>query len=256
VVDLAERMKVREVDLTGGAPELHPKICDLIRDLRVKGLVVKLRTNLTALLLPETEGMIHFLREHQVELVASLPCFGRENVDRQRGDGVFEQSIEALRQLNQVGYGSEIPLTLVYNPLGPSLPPDQRGLEADYRKQMKEKYGVIFTSLIALANVPIGAFKANLMRENGLEAYEQKLEEAFNPLTLEGLMCRQQLHINWNGEFSDCDFNSILGLHASVGKKGLYDGHLEGLHPRQLVVKNHCFTCTAGAGSSCGGALA
>jgi len=255
VIALADKLEVAEVDITGGAPELHPNLKDLILKLKPRHRV-KLRTNLTALLLPSSQGLSEFLADHRVELVASLPCYSAANVDQQRGEGVFSQSIAALQELNRVGYGSRLPLTLVYNPGGPSLPPDQAQLEQDYKQRLFTDFGIRFTRLVALANMPLGGFYAQLRAKGRLAEYQEKLAQAFNPATLDALMCRHQLHVNWQGVLSDCDFNCSLGINSLVEKPDLYHFNPEELAHRQIATANHCFTCAAGAGSSCGGSLA
>jgi len=247
-----------QVDLTGGAPELNPEFRRLVAALRGLGHQVQVRTNLTVLLEPGMETLPEFFQEQRVQLVASLPCYLDSNVDAQRGSGVFERSVEAIRRLNRLGYGhrEELPLNLVFNPGGPSLPPGQAGLEEAYRKQLREQHGIAFSRLLTIANMPIGRFLEDLQRQQKDADYWRLLEESFNPQTVAGLMCRHQICIAWDGRLSDCDFNQALGL-------GLADGLPRRVHEvdpvllagRPVVTGRHCFGCTAGCGSSCGGAL-
>ncbi len=247
-----------QVDITGGAPELNPHFRTFVTALRAKGHPVQVRTNLTVLFEPGQETTAAFFREQQVHLVASLPCYLDRNVDSQRGRGVYRRSIEAIRWLNELGYGRrpELPLSLVYNPGGPFLPPDQQALEKDYRDHLGREYGIVFTRLLTIANMPIGRFLEDLQRQQKAEAYRLLLEEAFNPATVEGLMCRHQICIAWDGSLADCDFNLVLGLGLASG----LPRHIDQLDPSQLAGRpiatgRHCFGCTAGCGSSCGGAL-
>lgn len=244
------------VDLTGGAPELCESFRFLVETARNAGCRVMDRNNLTII---ETTGFAwlpEYLARHQVEVVASLPCYLGENVDAQRGDGVFWKSIRALQKLNAVGYGDTLPLSLVYNPLGARLPPDQAGLEADYREELQRRHGVRFTRLLTLTNQPIARFAEDLRAQGELEAYLELLANAFNPATVEGLMCRTTLSVDWRGQLYDCDFNQMLGLALAGGpRRSLWDiapGDLEGLPIR---TGNHCLACTAGSGSSCNGAI-
>jgi radical SAM/Cys-rich protein len=258
VVQIARNGVYRLFDITGGAPELHPHIRPLVRALSTAHQHVQIRTNLTAMLEPESRGLPEFLRENEVALVASLPCYLEENVATQRGTGVYEQSIEALKALNALGYGREshLPLTLVYNPGGPALPPPQGNLEAAYRAELRERHGVEFTSLAALTNVPVGRFRQSLLQEQKLRAYERELKEAFNPATVGDLMCRHQISIDYDGRLYDCDFNIALGKPVGFGAPRRVEAYdRERLSQRRIATGNHCFACTAGAGSSCGGAL-
>ncbi|NOY81345.1 MAG: radical SAM/Cys-rich domain protein [Kiritimatiellaeota bacterium] len=246
------------VDLTGGAPELNPYFRRLIRELRGLKHRVQVRTNLTALLGPDCDDLPDFFREHRIELVASLPCYTVENVEAQRGRGVHVRSIEALRRLNAVGYGDadSLPLDLVYNPGGPFLPPPQSALETDYRDVLRNEYGVFFSRLLTITNMPVGRFQQELDRQGGGETYRRLLEENFNADTLDGLMCRHQVNIGWDGTLFDCDFNLALGLPVQLnGPAHIARADLTKLAGRRIVTDKHCFGCTAGCGSSCGGAL-
>ena len=246
------------VDLTGGAPELNPHFRRFVSGLRRAGHRVQVRTNLTVLQEPEMKEMAEFFRDHQVQLVASLPCYLEENVCAQRGKGVYERSITAIRQLNKLGYGSDLglPLNLVYNPGGPFLPPPQTALETNYRRELKERFGIVFTHLLTITNMPLGRFRAQLARQNQEGSYMHLLRTSFNPQTVPGLMCRHQISVGWDGTLYDCDFNLALGLPVNHGAPD----HIRSFRPfdlrmRRIVTGDHCFGCTAGAGSSCGGAL-
>ena len=248
----------RLVDLTGGAPELNPNFCRFIEALRKNGHAVQVRTNLTVLLEPGMDKIPEFFREHNIRLVASLPCYLEENVSAQRGKGVYEKSITAIRQLNTLGYGKnpELPLSLVYNPGGPFLPPPQSVLEADYRREMDLRFGIGFTHLLTITNMPLGRFQIELGRKNQEQKYLQLLRKSFNPQTVDGLMCRYQISIGWDGTLYDCDFNLALGLPVNHGAPDqLKSFRLSDLSLRRIVTGEHCYGCTAGAGSSCQGAL-
>jgi radical SAM/Cys-rich protein len=261
LIDLLAASKGVEVlDITGGAPELNPGFRDLVREARMLGLHVIDRCNLTVLLLEGQRDTAAFLAENQVEVVASLPCYSQDNVDKQRGRGVFAQSIDALRQLNELGYGhpgSGLALNLVYNPTGPFLPPAQAGLQHEYSTRLQADFGVRFNGLYTITNMPIARFRDDLVRTHKLDAYLQVLREAFNPSTLDQLMCRDLINISWDGRLFDCDFNQMLALPVPVSRRSLWDiDDFDGLSDVPIAVRDHCFGCTAGAGSSCGGALA
>lgn len=258
VLRLAESLPQARVDLTGGAPELNPFFVPFVNTLCDLGHPVQVRTNLTVFFEAGQADTPQFLASRGVHLVASLPCYLDDNVDHQRGSGVYKRSISALRRLNSLGYGRrpELPLNLVYNPKGAFLPPDQAILEEAYRKELKERYGVDFSRLLTITNMPMGRFLTDLQQDGQAEMYKTLLEENFNQGTLEGLMCRHQICIAWDGYLADCDFNSALGL--SLG--GPLPDHIdeidaEQLQGRTIVTGEHCFGCTAGCGSSCGGAL-
>ncbi|MFM8469876.1 MAG: arsenosugar biosynthesis radical SAM (seleno)protein ArsS [Limisphaerales bacterium] len=256
------------VDITGGAPELSEHFRFLVETARACACHVIDRNNLTII---ETEafGLLpDFLAANGVEVIASLPCYLEENVDAQRGDGVFAKSIRALRKLNAVGYGTRLPLNLVYNPLGPKLPPPQAELEADYKAELRRRFGVEFTGLFTITNQPIARFAEDLRARGQWDAYLELLANAFNPATVAGLMCRTTLSVGWRGELYDCDFNQMLGMQLNAkretrdaGTNGgpplhLWDVSPADLAERKIQTGNHCLACTAGAGSSCGGALA
>ena len=258
VLEAARSVRCQLVDLTGGAPELNPSFRRLIVALRQQGLFVQVRTNLTVLLEPNMDTMPEFLRDQQVQLVASMPCYLEENVRAQRGTGVYEKSIQAIKRLNGVGYGyeSSLSLNLVYNPGGPFLPPPQPALEEDYRHELDNRFGIRFTRLLTITNMPLGRFRKELTRQNQEENYLELLRKSFNPLTLQGLMCRHQVTVGWDGTLYDCDFNAALGLAVNHGAPDhIRFFKAEDLWTRRIVTGEHCFGCTAGSGSSCGGAL-
>jgi radical SAM/Cys-rich protein len=260
IIDWLAKTDIPTLDLTGGAPEMIPDFRYFIeRVKRLKPLrhVID-RCNLTILLEPGYEDLAEFLAAQKVEIIASMPCYSAENVNAQRGDGVFEGSIAALQLLNSLGYGTdpELPLHLVYNPVGGFLPPSQDKLEADYKRELKKHFGIVFNRLYALANLPIGRFAAYLRHNNELDQYMQLLIEAFNPVTIEGLMCRNTISVGWRGEVYDCDFNQQLGMQWSNGKPVfVWDVDPDAVENRKIMTADHCFGCTAGAGSSCGGAI-
>lgn len=250
-----ERHRPSVVDITGGAPELSEWFRPLVEVSRRAGSRVIDRNNLTILTEPGFADLPRFLSEYSVEVIASLPCYSVENVRRQRGNGVFERSIEGLRLLNAVGYGTRLPLHLVYNPVGPTLPGPQGELEADYREALRANFGIEFTGLYTITNQPIARFAEDLRSRGELEAYQELLVSAFNPATLEGLMCRSTLSVGYRGEVYDCDFNQMLGLPAGGEPRRLWDITPEELMGRSISTGSHCFACTAGSGSSCTGAL-
>lgn len=244
------------IDITGGAPELHPHLEKFLRSLVKQHHRVQLRTNLTILLELKYKDFPKLYKELEVELVASFPCYLEEDVRLQRGKGVFEKSIEALQVLNKIGYGTtlKLPLTLVFNPLEPVLPPEQKTLENDYRKYLAEHYNIQFTRLITLTNMPIGRF-LDVLKDKKPQ-YMRLLKQSFNPETLPSLMCRHQINIGWDGTLYDCDFNLAIGLPVT-SKVPHHIEHFDQsvLSTRETMTADHCFGCTAGHGSSCGGAL-
>jgi radical SAM/Cys-rich protein len=250
---------VSAIDITGGAPELNTHFRRLVIASRQFGKRVIVRTNLAVLHEPGMQDLPGFYRDHMVELVASLPCYLQENVDAMRGSGAFRQCIASLRELNGLGYGTPggLQLHLVYNPAGPFLPPHQGSLEQDYRRELRERYGVSFTTLYALTNMPIGRFRERLTRTGELDRYRDLLAGAFNPAALEGVMCRTLLSVGWDGRLYDCDFNQVLGL--TVGPdvpSHIRDISYDALARRTIRVGDHCYGCTAGSGSSCTGTTA
>jgi radical SAM/Cys-rich protein len=245
------------LDLTGGAPELHPGFRDLVQEVRRLGVEVIDRCNLTILSEPGQEDLAAFLADQGVRVVASLPCYLPSNVDRQRGDGVFARSIAGLQALNRLGYGqpgSSLILDLVFNPSGPVLPPPQAALEADYRQVLERDHGVVFHHLLVLTNMPIQRFAASLRASGAYEPYLEQLRQQHDAGNLSRVMCRSLISVDWMGRLHDCDFNQQLGLGLEPAQHlaDLLVGDLEGAPIR---VGDHCFGCTAGAGSSCGGAL-
>jgi radical SAM/Cys-rich protein len=258
ILRAARSSSVETVDITGGAPEMNPHFREFVEDLRKLDLEVMVRTNLTILLEPGYEDLPEFFKNEEVHLIASLPCYLEENVDAQRGSGVYRGSIEAMRKLNAIGYGTEPAsiLDLVYNPVGPHLPPSQESLDEDYRRELKSRFGISFNRLIAIANMPIGQYLGALKRQGKAEEYACLLKNSFNPETVEGLMCRDQIGVGWDGRLYDCDFNLALRL-PLVGDapRHISEFDAETLKGRRIATGSHCFGCTAGAGSSCGGAL-
>lgn len=256
VIDAAERLQCGLVDITGGAPEMHPNFRWFITSLHERGISVQVRTNLTALLEEGLQDIPELYRDFGVQLVASLPCCLEENVRAQRGKGAYEKSIQVIKQLNSLGYGiePELPLGLVYNPGGPSLPPEQRGLEEDYRRELNERFGISFTHLLTITNMPIGRFFDSLRADGKDEEYMTLLRESFNPATVDQVMCRSLISVNWDGRVYDCDFNLALDLPA-VANARVEDLERDAIAGRPIVTGDHCFGCTAGAGSSCGGSL-
>jgi len=262
VLAYLEAARVSTLDLTGGAPELNPHFRSLVARARALGVEVIDRCNLTILAEPGQEDLAEFLAAHQVQVVASLPCYSEELVDRQRGKGVHQASINGLRRLNALGYGrpgSGLELNLVYNPQGPSLPPAQQALEADYKRELGNHFGIVFNRLLTLANMPIARFGSTLVSKGQFNAYMKLLRDSYRQENIDSVMCRTLLSVDWKGRVYDCDFNQMLNL--PLQRKGGGPTHLADLVGRDLaghpvVVKQHCFGCTAGQGSSCGGALA
>jgi radical SAM/Cys-rich protein len=252
----------KTLDLTGGAPELNSHFRGLVLAARNLGVHVMDRCNLTILEQPGQEDLAQFLAGNGVEIVASLPCYLEQNVDAQRGKGVFEASVRSLRTLNALGYGREgsgLTLNLVYNPQGPTLPPAQDKLEADYHRHLAERFGVVFNRLYVLTNMPIQRFGSTLVSKGQFEHYMALLKNAYQPQNLESVMCRSLVSVDWRGYLYDCDFNQMLGLPLRLaGKPRVHLRQLAGavLDGNPIIVKDHCYGCTAGQGSSCGGALA
>jgi radical SAM/Cys-rich protein len=261
VIDWLAKTDIPTVDLTGGAPEMIPDFRYFVR--RLKQLTparhIIDRCNLTILLEPGFEEYAPFLAEHQVEIVASMPCYSPENVNAQRGNGVFDASIKALQLLNSLGYGIDpaLPLHLVYNPNGAFLPGPQAELEADYKRELREHFGIVFNDLYTITNLPIARFASYLKNNDKLDEYMKLLMDNFNRATVEGLMCRNTINVSWRGEVFDCDFNQMLGMPwpNGSGPVKLWDLDPAQVKNREILTGDHCFGCTAGAGSSCGGAL-
>jgi radical SAM/Cys-rich protein len=254
--------RIGTLDVTGGAPELNPHFRHLVREARSLAVRVIDRCNLTILNEPGFEDLVGFLAGEHVEITASLPCYTKENVDRQRGDNVFESSILALRKLNALGYGIDttgLVLNLVYNPLGPSLPPAQEKLEAAYKRELASNFGIVFNRLYTLANMPIKRFGSTLVTQGTFASYMQLLHSAHNPDNLESVMCRSLVSVDYRGYLYDCDFNQMLGIPLAIAgkpRRHVADLLTERLDGTPIAVADHCYGCTAGQGSSCGGALA
>lgn len=262
VLAVAAKAGAETIDITGGAPELHPEFRRFVAEARRGGHAVIIRTNLTILLEEGYGDLPEFFRDTGVALVASLPCYLEDNVDRQRGRHVYAESIEVLRRLNALGFGidAERPLHLVYNPGGASLPPPQASLECDYRRELERRFGLRFTSLFTITNMPIGRFQHDLDRAGKGDAYRALLQDAFNPATVDALMCRHQIHVSHDGSLHDCDFNYAVGMGVADGaprhvRDLLAPGALDRFRTRRIATAEHCFGCTAGCGSSCGGSL-
>ena len=260
IIDWFGKTDIPTIDLTGGAPEMIPDFCyfiEQVKSLQPTRHVID-RCNLTILLERGYEDLASFLARNKVEIIASMPCYSPENVNAQRGEGVFEGSIAALQLLNSSGYGiePELPLHLVYNPVGGFLPPSQAELETDYRREFKKHFGIVFNKLYTLTNLPIGRFASYLRHNNKLNEYMELLIQAFNPATIDGLMCRNTISVGWRGEVYDCDFNQQLGMQWNNGVQVfLWDVDPVKIENREIMTGAHCFGCTAGAGSSCGGAI-
>ena len=261
VLEVLQRRRIETLDLTGGAPELSPHFRRLAAGARDMGVRVIDRCNLTILFEPGQDDLAEFLAAHQVDVTASLPCYSPANVDRQRGDGVFDKSIAALRRLNALGYakdGSGLTLNLVYNPQGPSLPPAQGALEADYKRELREHFGIEFNQLFTIANMPIQRFGSTLVSKGQFQPYMTLLKNAFKAENLDTVMCTSLVSVDWQGHLFDCDFNQMLGLPLRIA--GRQRAHLRDLLSDStdlaaVQVADHCYGCTAGQGSSCAGAL-
>ncbi|MDB5365549.1 MAG: putative Fe-S oxidoreductase [Rhodospirillales bacterium] len=252
---MASAPQLRTIDITGGAPELNPNFRRLVAAARELGKHVIDRCNLTVLFEAGQEDTARFLAEHEVAIVASLPCYSEKNVDAQRGRGVFGQSIAALKLLNRLGYGSTLPLDLVYNPVGAFLPPAQAALEHEYRFRLRKDFEIEFSRLLTITNMPISRFLHALERDGQAQAYQQLLVDSFNPHAVDGVMCRSMLSVSWDGKLYDCDFNQMLELKLPGQAQTIWDVDSLAEIDRRIAVGPHCFGCTAGAGSSCGGAL-
>ncbi len=260
VLECLQNTQFHTLDITGGAPEMHPQFRYLVESARDLGAHVIDRCNLTILVLEDYLYLADFLATNNVEIIASLPCYTEENVDRQRGNGVFEDSIKGLLKLNEVGYGSgdpDLQLNLVYNPLGAFLPPAQHELECIYKAKLKGDYGVVFDNLYTICNMPINRFGSTLVSNNQFNDYLKLLRESHDDANLENVMCRNMVSVDWQGYLYDCDFNQMLGMNIKKGPKNwhLSDLITSCLETESIAVADHCFGCTAGQGSSCGGAL-
>ena len=250
--------KIPILDITGGAPELIPDFRYFVTEARKLNAKVIVRHNLTVMFEENQTDLPEFFAENELEVVSSLPYFLEQQTDAQRGNGVFEKSIEALKRLNAVGYGTreKLVLNLVYNPVGAFLPPEQTAIEADFKRELSARYGISFNNLFTITNMPIARYLDWLRRSKNEESYMQKLVQAFNPATISGLMCRNMVSVDWRGNLFDCDFNQMLELGIEENlPKTIFNFDLEKLKNRQIATANHCFGCTAGSGSSCGGAV-
>lgn len=263
ILQLLTQPSVHTLDLTGGAPEMNPLFRDLVVAARDLGITVIDRCNLTILLEPGFEGTAEFLAENEVQIVASLPCYMEDNVDGQRGKGVYQKSMQALKQLNRLGYGKadgKLTLTLVYNPTGPYLPPPQESLEQDYKKFLAETFDIEFNQLFTITNMPIARFGSTLISRGEFEDYMNLLKDSFSAANMQGLMCTNQLSIDWQGYVYDCDFNQMLNMNIRhpVKRQKMHISDLlkTSLQNIPISIADHCYGCTAGQGSSCGGALA
>ncbi len=256
---IINKFKIKTLDITGGAPEMNPHFKKLVLSLRNQNINIIDRCNLTIFFEKGYEDLPNFLAENKVIITASLPCYEKENVEKQRGSGVFDKSINAIKILNNLGYGktdSGLQLNLVYNPINPTLPPPQEKLESDYKKVLYEKYNITFNNLYTITNMPINRYADFLKMTGELEKYFELLANNFNKQNLKNLMCKKTLSIDWEGQIYDCDFNQQLKLKSVSGPKNLYELlNYSSLFDYQIAAKNHCFACTAGAGSSCGGSL-
>ncbi len=258
IVEWANENKIVSVDITGGAPELNPDFRAFVLEFRKLGIHVISRCNLTVLFEDGQHDLADWYAANHIQLVCSLPCYTQDNTDKQRGKGVFEKSITALQLLNGVGYGSDpdLQLDLVYNPGGAFLPPEQGQLEIDYKQRLFTDYGIIFNKLYALANLPVSRFEHSLTRDGEFNDYMQLLLENFNPRTIENVMCKSLISVDWTGKVYDCDFNQMLELPlADKGPVHLWEISAQALYNQKIATRYHCFGCTAGSGSSCGGAL-
>jgi len=262
VLDFVKRRRIATLDITGGAPELNANFRHLVTEARKLGTKVMDRCNLTILEQPGQEDLAEFLCEHRVEVVASMPCYLQDNVERQRGKGVFDGSIRGLKKLNALGFGRDprLTLNLVYNPQGPALPPPQASLEADYKRVLGENYGIVFNKLFVLANMPIQRFGTMLVNKGEFDGYLQLLQDAHLDANLDSVMCRNLISVDWRGFVYDCDFNQMLDLPLTRGVRERERVHLselldENIAGNPIRTAGHCYGCTAGQGSSCGGAL-
>jgi radical SAM/Cys-rich protein len=258
-LEVLRENKIPTLDITGGAPEMIPDFRYFVTEARKTGTKIMVRHNLTVMFEKGEEYLPEFFAENEVEVVSSLPYFMQQQTDAQRGEGVFDKSVEALKKLNAVGYGTEnsgLILNLVYNPVGAFLPPAQEAIEADFKRELKTRYDIVFNNLYTITNMPIARFLDWLRRSRNEKSYMQKLVNAFNPTTVEGLMCRNTLSVDWLGNLYDCDFNQMLEISVSpkVGQT-IFDFSPEKFFDREIMTNAHCFGCTAGAGSSCGGTV-
>jgi len=258
ILNLVRKIKPKLIDITGGAPEFNPFFTQFITALKEEKHKVQVRTNLTVLLESGMEKMFNLFQEHKIKLVASLPCYLKMEVDSKRGEGVFDKSIRVLKLLNYLGYGynPQLELDLVFNPDGAFLPPKQSELEVEYRAELYKNYGIVFNRLITITNMPVGRFLTLLQKRKLEKQYKKRLREAFNPQTIDKLMCQHQISIGWDGKIYNCDFNLALGLFISLNMSvSVQDFSSSQILNRKIITGDHCFGCTAGYGSSCEGAL-
>lgn len=259
IPEILTRHQIKQLDITGGAPEMHPRFRDVVRAAHALGVQVIDRCNLTILFEPGHENTAAFLAEHGVTVVASMPCYSADNVDKQRGDGVFDKSIKGLQQLNALGYGvdgSGLTLNLVYNPQGASLPPNQQSLEADYKRELLAHFGIVFNQLFTVANMPIQRFGSTLISKGQFHDYMDLLKANYASANLKEVMCRSTISVDYEGSLYDCDFNQQLGLRLpGEGTPNLRDLLHADFTNNPIHIADHCYGCTAGQGSSCGGAL-
>ena len=259
ILSWAEEAKIKRVDLTGGAPEMIPHFREFCEAFLKMGVSITSRCNITVLYEKGQEDTAQWYAKNKIRLVCSLPCYTEDNVDAQRGKGVFDKSIAGLQLLNSLGYGIDesLSLDLVYNPLGAFLPPEQSSLEQEYRDMLDKNFGIVFSNLLAITNIPINRFAHALKRDGQLEDYQALLVENFNPSTVDQLMCKHLINLDWEGRVFDCDFNQMLDMPLSGGKqRHLWDLSIENLENQAIATNRHCFGCTAGSGSSCSGVLA
>ena len=260
IIRFLENNDIKKLDLTGGAPELNPYFRKLVTAAYSMGIHIIDRCNLTVLHEAGQEDTADFLAQHKVEVVASLPCYLEENVDGQRGDGVFQTSIAAIKSLNILGYGIEgsgLELNLMYNPIGAQLPPSQQQLEQDYKRELNSRYGIVFNSLFTLTNMPIKRFGSTLISKGEFDGYMNLLKESYQTSNLQTVMCRSLISVDWQGYIYDCDFNQMLDLPLIEKGKKMHLSEIinKNLNKRDIIIADHCYGCTAGQGSSCGGAL-
>jgi radical SAM/Cys-rich protein len=249
--------RIKTLDITGGAPEMIPDFRYFVTEAKKNNVHIIVRHNLTVMFEENQADLPEFFAENEVEVVSSLPYFLADKTDAQRGTGVFDKSISALKKLNKIGYGiaENLKLNLVYNPVGAFLPPEQSAIEADFKRELKSRYDIVFNSLYAITNMPIARYLDWLRRSKNEESYMQKLVNAFNSATIDGLMCRNLISVDWLGNLYDCDFNQMLDLRVE-SKQTVFNFDFEALKNRRIITENHCFGCTAGSGSSCGGTVA
>lgn len=256
-LEVLRKNNIATLDITGGAPELIPDFRYFVTEAKKLGVHIIVRHNLTVMFEANQTDLPEFFAENEVEVVSSLPYFLATQTDAQRGAGVFDKSIEGLKKLNQVGYGTveKLKLDLVYNPVGAFLPPEQSALETDFKRELKTRYNIVFNNLYTITNMPIARYLDWLRRSKNEESYMQKLVNAFNPATIKGLMCRNMISVDWLGNLYDCDFNQMLEMRV-VSKHTIFNFDFEKLKQRTIATENHCYGCTAGSGSSCGGVVA